>query len=173
MQSKPDGAFNYIGHIVDHFSKLHIMFPLMRKTASEVCKNVIERFFSVFGLPRIIHSDNGSEFVNSLIKSFVTLWPGKATFVNRNPGHSRSQGFVEQGNNTIQLMISAREQDTGSTEWSKWLPEIQCKFLKFSYLLYFDEYIYFKITFSVVILGYLSSEKFVGVMFHRLKYFVG
>ena len=43
-------------------------------------------------------------FVNDIIRAVVLLWPGHAAFVNGNPGHSQSQGMVEQGNNTIQTM---------------------------------------------------------------------
>ena len=82
---------------------------------------------SYFGLRKIIHSDNGSEFVNDVITALVVLWPGHAKFVNGGPGHSQSQGLVEQGNNTIENCISAREQEEKECNWSSWLPEIQCK----------------------------------------------
>ena len=36
-------------------------------------------------------------------------------------------GLVEQGNNTIENCISAREQEEKECNWSSWLPEIQCK----------------------------------------------
>ena len=126
MQTKPDGEYKWIGHIVDHFSRYHVIYPQVNKSAKETAKNIIERFFAYFGLPKIIHSDNGREFVNDIIRAVVLLWPGHAIFVNGNPGHSQSQGMVEQGNNTIQTMISAREKDESSCCWSKWLPEIQC-----------------------------------------------
>ena len=131
MQSQPDGDFKFIGHMVDHFSKFHVMFPMKTKTAQETAGLIAERFFSIFGSPKILQSDNGSEFVNNVIKAMVTLWPGKCALVNGFVGHSQSQGLVEQGNNSIQCMINARERDEGKNEWSKWLPEIQCMFCLF------------------------------------------
>ena len=104
MQTKPDGVYNWIGHIVDHFSKFHVLFPLTRKTAVETAGKLVERFLSIFGLPNIIHSDNGTEFVNGVMDAVALLWPGDTTFVHGNPGHSQSQGLVEQGNNTVQVM---------------------------------------------------------------------
>lgn len=127
MQSKPDGKYMFVGHVVDHFSKFHVLFPLRSKYAVEVAKNLKVRVFSYFGLPKILHSDNGREFVNDLIKSLLILWPGESNMINGSPGHSQSQGLVEQGNHSVELMISARENDEGTTTWSKWLPEIQCK----------------------------------------------
>lgn len=126
MQAQADGNFKFIGHIVDHFSKFHVLFPLETKSASEIAKNCIDRFFSIFGLPLVIHSDNGTEFVNDIIRAVAVLWPGKSRFINGSPGHSQSQGLVEQGNNTIRVMIAARLQEEKKCEWGKWLPEFQC-----------------------------------------------
>ena len=128
MQSKPDHQFFFICHVLDDFSKFHLLFPLKTKAAKEVTQGLIERVFSVFGLPSILHSDNGSEFVNEILNSTIILWPEICKVVNGSPGHSQSQGLVEQGKRTIELMISARETDNDSTEWAKWLPEIQCKY---------------------------------------------
>lgn len=104
-----------------------LFYPQGAKETSETEKFVIKNVFSYFGLPKIIHSDNGKEFVYSIIQAVVVLWPGKSTFVNGGPRHSQSQGLVEQGNNTIETMISAREKDERHGQWSQWLPEIQCK----------------------------------------------
>ena len=63
------------------------------------------------------------------------LWPGETKFVHGRPGHSQSQGLVEQGNHTIQVMISARERDRNECSWSMWLSEIQCKYVVYNDLL--------------------------------------
>ena len=36
MSSQADGEFRYIAHYVDHFSKFHVIWPIMHKTAAEV-----------------------------------------------------------------------------------------------------------------------------------------
>ena len=127
MQSKPDAQYRYICHAVDHFSKFHVIFPLVSKEARVVANEIKIRVFSYFGLPKIIHSDNGSDFVNDVIAALVMLWPEKASFINGAPGHSQSQGLVEQGNNSIENFISAREQEEHKCCWASWLPEIQRK----------------------------------------------
>ena len=128
MQSKPDHHLLFICHVVDHFSKFHLLFPLKTKSAKEVTQGLIELVFRVFGLPSVLQSDNGSEFMNETLRSTIILWPGTCKIVHGSPGHSQSQGLVEQGNRTIELMISASDTDNGSTEWAKCLPEIQCKY---------------------------------------------
>ena len=130
MQSKPHGQYRYICHAVDLFSKFHVIFPLVSKEARLVANGIKIHVFSYFGLPRIIHSDNGSEFVNDIIAALVMLWPGKTSFVNGVPGHSQSQG-LKLGNNSIENFISTREQEEHKCCWVSWLPEIECKMSNF------------------------------------------
>ena len=107
MESKLDHQFIFICHVVDHFSKFHLLFPLKTKSAKEVTQGLIERVFIIFELPSVLHSDNGSEFVNEILNSTIILWPGTCKIVNGSPGHSQSPGLVEQGDRIIELMISA------------------------------------------------------------------
>ena len=127
MQSKPDANYKFICHVGDHFSKFRILFPCFTKEAEEISKNLIEKVFSIFGVPSILHSDNGREFVNDIIRAICVIWGANCNIVNGGVRCSQSQGFVEQGNCTIERMISARSNDTSTNSWSKWLPQIQCE----------------------------------------------
>jgi len=49
MRHSPDAEFQYIGHVVDHFSKFHILLPLKSKSAVEVACNIEEHVFAYFG----------------------------------------------------------------------------------------------------------------------------
>ena len=66
------------------FLKFHIIFPLVSKEALVVANQIKIHVFLYFGLPKIIHSYNGSEMVVII----VMLWPGKVSFINDAPGHS-------------------------------------------------------------------------------------
>ena len=81
MEETPDDGFKYICHVEDHFSKFHVIFPLQTKTAVEVAQGLQERYLSYFGPPRIFHTDNGREFVNSLLPALIAKWEGDVTFV--------------------------------------------------------------------------------------------
>ena len=125
MTSVPDGHNTKIGHCVDHFSKYHVLFPLKSKSAVEVAHNLKHRVFSYFGLPLLLHSDHGKEFVNSLINEVVHSWPGECNIIHGSPRHPWVQGCVERYNGCIQEMIRKKSSETGSCEWASWLPEIQ------------------------------------------------
>ena len=129
MRHSPDGEYCYIGHVMDHFSKFHILFPLKTKSATEVAANIEERVFAYFGVPRIFHSDNGREFVNQFLQALFVRWGGNTVFVSGRPRHSQSQGCVERGNRYVQDKIAAMKYVEGlnSTDihpWGSWLPRI-------------------------------------------------
>ena len=127
MQSKPDGQYHFICHAVNHFSKFHPIFQLVSKEAQVVANGIEIHVFSYFGLPKIIHNNDGPEFVNDIIAALAILWPGKASFKHGAPGHSQSQGLAEQGNNSIENFVSAHKQEKHNCHWTSWLPETQCK----------------------------------------------
>lgn len=67
--------------VVDHFSGFPWAFPLRSKTAEEVAYHLVQLFL-VIGPPRILHSDNGGEFVNQIFDNiskifFLNLLMGK------------------------------------------------------------------------------------------------
>ena len=66
MRHRPDGTYKWIRHYMDHWSKIHVLFPLCRKSAAEVGLNLQTHVFSYLGTPKILHSDNGREFVNEI-----------------------------------------------------------------------------------------------------------
>ena len=68
----------------------------------------IKQAFAQFMPLKILHTDNGAEFKNKLIKSY---WEGKGiNFVNGTPGHPQSQGAIETFNKTVQnFLILAKD----------------------------------------------------------------
>ena len=126
MQGSPDGEYKFIGHVADHFSKFHVLFPLKSKTAIEVAKMIEERVLAYLGTPSIFHSDNGREFVNVLIRQLFYSWGGDTTFVNGRPRHSQSQGLVERGNRVIEDRLRKLKAEYGATDfsWASWLPRV-------------------------------------------------
>ncbi len=127
MRHRPDGVYKWIGHYMDHWSKFHFLFPLARKSGAEVGLNLENHVFAVVGVPKILHSDNGREFVKNVVKQC----PGEVTIVNGRPSNPKCQGLVEQGNSTVEKLLGVRLhecEDINYTPWSEWLPYVQCKY---------------------------------------------
>ena len=74
FQSLPDGDYKYILTYVNHFTKFCVLSPLKSKRAEEVAQTLLPVFLT-FGAPAVLQSDNGREFVNSVISELSTLWP--------------------------------------------------------------------------------------------------
>ena len=87
----------WILHIFDHWSKFNLTYPLPQKTAKEVTNALEKWMFPIFGLPTILHSDNGRELVNHLIEDVLATWPVAVQL-----GHPRLQGLVEQAHYTLE-----------------------------------------------------------------------
>ena len=127
FRNAPDGEYNWIWHVIHHFTKYDILFPIKSKEAKEVATGFRERVFSYFGLPYILHSDNGREFVNSVIVDTIDIWPGECKIVTGKPRGLWVQGCVEKGNHSVEMMITAKRHDCNLNDWATWLPEIQCE----------------------------------------------
>ena len=127
----PHNGQKWILHVVDHWSKFHLALPITSKSAKDVAQALQTSVFPVFGLPSILHSDNGREFINKLIEEVTSTWPGQVQLVSGRPRHPQSQGLVEQAHYTLERMISAKilDDQTKSTSprWTEWLPYIACK----------------------------------------------
>ena len=85
MRHLPHDGNKWILHIVDHWSKFNLACPLPQKTAKEVTNALEKWIFPIFGLPTILHSDNGREFVNHLIEDVLATWPGAVQLVSGQP----------------------------------------------------------------------------------------
>ena len=68
----PEG-FRYILVIADYFSKWTEAFPMKNKCADTVADILVEKIILRFGMPLVIHSDQGREFENGLMKSLCAL----------------------------------------------------------------------------------------------------
>ena len=59
MRHCPDDEYHYICHFMDHFTKYHILYPLVKKTADDVSRMFKERVLAYLGPPKIFHTGNG------------------------------------------------------------------------------------------------------------------
>jgi hypothetical protein len=74
---------------------------LKQKTGAEVAKN-LRQIFCERGCPKVVQSDNGREFRNSLVEELISSWGGK--FVHGRPRNPAVQGSIERANRDIKVL---------------------------------------------------------------------
>jgi len=72
MQSQCINNFRFIMNYQDHLTKFVVLKPLTSKRAEEIAHNLLDIYTTV-GAPVILHSDNGREFVNSIITELHSM----------------------------------------------------------------------------------------------------
>src|SRR5262249_7634750 len=112
---------HYLFVLVD----MHSRFVVLRAIATKQMSTIAQTLFDVFtllGFPRIVQSDNGSEFVNTAIKQ---LFDG-ANIDHRLtlPFHPRSNGLVER---SVQTAVSTIKKflDGAQNDWDAVVPFAQ------------------------------------------------
>ena len=90
------------------------------KTSTEVVKVVI-MWIMHFGPPKVLQSDNGTEFKGVLT---LLLHEHGIKVIIKRPRHPQSQGMVEQANGVLKEKIGAWCSDHLSSSWVSSLPEV-------------------------------------------------
>ena len=89
MQSAEQDGYKYTMVYVDHGVKFAHLCRLKSKQSINVAAKLL-KIFSNQGAPGMLHSDNGKEFVSSVITDLAKLWP-ELKLVHGRPRHSESK----------------------------------------------------------------------------------
>ena len=102
----------------DHLTKF-----VTSKRAPEIAYKLLD-VLSIFDAPNILQSDNGREFVNSIIDEHRSMWEG-LKIVQGKPRNSQSQGSVERENRGIEDMLKTWLHSNATTHWADGLRFVQ------------------------------------------------
>lgn len=113
-------GYRHILVVVDKLTKFVLVFPVRDASSSILIKTFSQNIFPIFGVPRVLLSDNGPAFVASTFAEFlkelgIEQWHTAAYSPQSNP--------VERSNRTIITAIRAYIGDKHNN-WPKYLPEI-------------------------------------------------
>ena len=111
----------YVLVIADYFSKYTDAFPLRRHTAKAVADTLMTRWIVYHGVPKAIHTDQGTEFESNLMHRLVQLLGARKT--RTSPYRPQSDGLVERFNRTLLNMLSAFVSERGN-DWDVHLPYV-------------------------------------------------
>ena len=94
----------YVLVMVDCFSRWTEACPLPDKTAISVADAFFSNIVCRFGMPSVIHSDQGREFENKVMHELCIL--GGSHKTKTTPYHPESDGLVERFNRTLLMMLA-------------------------------------------------------------------
>ena len=109
----------YILVIQDYFSKWVECFAMPNMEASTVARIMVNEVVARFGIPNLIHSDQGRQFESALFKEMCKLLQIEKT--RTTTYHPQSDGMVERFNRTLASMISMFVNENHS-DWDELLP---------------------------------------------------
>ena len=111
----------YVLVMVDCFTRWTEAFPLPDKTAQSVADAFFNQVVCRFGMPSVIHSDQGREFENKIMQELCLL--GGSHKTKTTPYHPESDGMVERFNRTL-LMMLAMFAGKNRDDWDDLLPAV-------------------------------------------------
>jgi transposase InsO family protein len=101
---RTDSDNRYILVIGDYFTKWTERFPLVNMEARNVAKVLVEEVIARFGIPDLIHSDQGKQFESNLFQEICYMLEMNKT--RTTAYHPKSDGMVERFNKTLLAMLT-------------------------------------------------------------------
>ncbi|KAL7289057.1 hypothetical protein TKK_0017010 [Trichogramma kaykai] len=97
--------------------KIVISVPLRDISGISVADAFIKRFVSVFGTPKVILTDQGSNFVGSLMNRVAKRF--KIKQVKTSPYHAQSNGSLERSHHVLKEFL--KMYTTTDDDWDEWV----------------------------------------------------
>nr|GFB22835.1 putative ribonuclease H-like domain-containing protein [Tanacetum cinerariifolium] len=104
--SEAPGKVRFVIVAVDYFTKWIEAKPLAKTTGKEVKKFVWDNIVCRYGLPKIIVTDNGTNFIHDPFKSWCKKL--NITQINTAVAHPQANGLVERANKSPMEGIKTR-----------------------------------------------------------------
>ena len=114
-----EASNKYILIVADYFTKWVEAFPLPNQEAKTVADKLVNEVICRFGIPLIIHSDQGRNFESALFAELCLLLDIQKT--RTTPYHPQSDGMVERFNRTLEMQLS-KFADYNQKDWDVHIP---------------------------------------------------
>lgn len=111
----------YLLVAIDHFSRFSVLVPIVDKQATTVAKALIDEVFCKYNTPKVLISDNGTEFNNKILEAICKEY--QVDKVNTMAYHPASNGMVERQNRKIIQTLRSLVGDVSVT-WHEWMPQV-------------------------------------------------
>jgi len=115
-------GYSYLLIIVDQCTRWIECLPLKKLTAIETCTALGKFFYSIGTIPRVVVSDNGTNFVASLTKEFYSFFGIELR--NFTPLHPAGNGIAETAVGTVNKSLKHITASEDGKNWDLYLPKI-------------------------------------------------
>ena len=99
-------GFKYLMTVVDRFSRWPEVYPLVEMSSQACCEAFIQNWLPRFGIPDVVVTDRGSQFVAGKWKEMMTAL-GIQTLATT-AYHPQCNGLVERMHRQLKASITAR-----------------------------------------------------------------
>jgi transposase InsO family protein len=105
--------------IMDYFTKYVILVPTKDQKAVTVARAMVDHVFSILGIPKLVHSDRGTDFCSKVFRETCRLFNIDKTYTT--PWRPQSDGMVERMNRTLGSMLKVYTNKL-QDDWDQYLP---------------------------------------------------
>jgi RNase H-like domain found in reverse transcriptase/Reverse transcriptase (RNA-dependent DNA polymerase)/Integrase zinc binding domain/Integrase core domain len=116
---KTESNNRYVLSVIDHYSRFVTFVALPDQTAQSVAGALVGRVFTLFGIPKVLISDQGSSFTSELMKQVCQLLRIKK--VQTTSYHAMANGRCERVHRTLSNMLS-HYVNKNQNDWDELLP---------------------------------------------------
>ena len=113
---------SYALTIIHQFTRFSVLVALPDKKEQTVTKALVERVFSIFGPPETLHSDQGLEFENKIMKQLQDVFGYKKAKMT--PYRPQGNSMSERMHSTLHVMLLMYS-NIAQNNWAEILPFIQ------------------------------------------------
>ncbi len=114
-------GYGHVLIVTDVFTKYAYAFPTKNEKATTVAKLLVDKVFSVFGLPQKLLSDRGRNFESKVIEQLCKLLGIKKVFTC--PYNPKSDSVCERFNRTLIGMLGTLSEQKRQ-DWHKYVPHL-------------------------------------------------
>ncbi len=111
----------YILVCIDHLSRFVVLAPLRDKSAVSVAHALVSHLTCPYTTPRVLLTDNGTEFKNQILADICSQYGVKQMFLTAH--HPASNGLVEHTYRKILEILRHLSGDLHET-WEDWLSQV-------------------------------------------------
>lgn len=123
MRSKHINGFHFILTYEDILTKFIILKALKNKCTKEIAQHLLD-IFTTFGAPAILQSDEGRDYVNSIITELHSLWSDVKILLGKS-WHGQSQEIVNKSSKDVEDMLATWVTQNNGLDWPTGLKFIQ------------------------------------------------